>query len=96
MCVTSAVFDYFGQRRDLFPPLNPLISPPLPMQPAWTRDSFEEFKEIIRRLDVLDQKLGQPDCEDPAKAEWMREVEERLSRLESTAARPESTPGSGG
>lgn len=44
---------------------------------------FNEFKEIIRRLDDLDEKLGQPDCHDPAKAAWMREVEARLEKLES-------------
>jgi hypothetical protein len=33
-------------------------------------------------LDALDKKLGQPECHDPSKAEWMRSIEERLARLE--------------
>lgn len=48
----------------------------------WTRPMFDEYKEIIRRLEELDTKLGQPDCYDPAKAAWMREIEERLDKLE--------------
>lgn len=67
MCAVSVVMDY-GRTR---------------VQPdAWTRPAFEEFKEIIRRLEALDQKLDQPDCEDAAKAEWMAGVEKRLAALE--------------
>ena len=53
----------------------------VPLQ-QWTPDTFGEYKEILRRLNDLDAKLNQPDCEDPAKAAWMREVEERLDSLE--------------
>lgn len=67
MCSVSVVHDYM---RTHVP------------QTQWTRDTFNEYQEIIRRLDVLDQKLHQPDCEDPAKAAWMREVEARLTELE--------------
>lgn len=49
----------------------------------WTRPAFNEFQEILKRIDKLDTKLGQPDCVDPAKEAWMREVEERLSKLEA-------------
>lgn len=48
----------------------------------WDSSSFFQFQEIIQRLEQLDKKLGQPDCHDPAKAAWMKEVEDRLSRLE--------------
>lgn len=68
MCSVSVIQDYMNQRTT-------------PTQ--WTRPMFNEFKEIIRRLDDLDEKLGQPDCHDPAKAAWMREVEARLEKLES-------------
>lgn len=49
----------------------------------WTPSSFYDFQEVIRRLEALDKKLDQPHCEDPAKAAWMREVEERLKKLET-------------
>lgn len=67
MCAVSATMDYMRQY--------------VPIQ-DWTRPAFDEYKEILRRLEALDTKLGQPDCEDPAKAEWMKQVEERLSALE--------------
>lgn len=53
----------------------------IPMQ-QWTRPAFDQFKEVLDRLDILDAKLSQPDCEDPAKAAWMREVEARLEKIE--------------
>lgn len=48
----------------------------------WTRPAFSEYQEILRRIEALDKKLGQPDCVDPAKEAWMTQVEERLSALE--------------
>lgn len=49
----------------------------------WTPSSFSEFQEILKRLDALDRKLGLSDCEDPAKALWMKSVESRLRALEA-------------
>lgn len=69
MCSVSAIMDY-GRTR---------------IQPEqWTRPAWDEFKEIIKRLDALDEKLDQPDCEDPAKAAWMRSIEARLAALEAS------------
>lgn len=67
MCVISVVMDY---GRMNIPPN------------AWTPDTFKQFKEILDKLGELDRKLDQPECHDPAKAEWMKAVEERLSTLE--------------
>jgi hypothetical protein len=49
----------------------------------WNTDTFGDYKEILKRLESLDAKLGEPDCEDPAKATWMKDVEKRLAALES-------------
>jgi hypothetical protein len=68
MCITSLVMQY---GRDQIP------------FTQWTRPVFNEYQEILRRLEDLDEKLAQPDCEDPAKAAWMREVEERLTAIEN-------------
>jgi len=73
MCSVSAMMDY-GRMR---------VSPI-----EWTRDSFTDFQEILKRLDALDKKLSQPECHDPSKAIWMREVEERLSKLENVNKEP--------
>lgn len=68
MCAVSATMDYMRQH--------------IPIA-QWDRPMFNEYQEILNRLAALDAKLGQPDCEDPAKAEWMQQVEERLARLEA-------------
>lgn len=67
MCAVSAVYDYYRQNVPIT---------------QWTPDTFSEMQEIIRRLDELDRKLDQHECHDPAKAEWVRDVEERLQRIE--------------
>lgn len=73
MCSVSAIFDY-GRTQ-------------VPIQ-DWTRPAFNEFQEIIRRLEHLDELLAQPDCEDARKAQWMNEVEARLDALEVAERRP--------
>ena len=82
MCATSAVFDYFGQQPNLYPSVMPSQVTNPQVTPAWTRDTFNEFKAIMDRLDALDLKLGQPDCDSPEKKSWMDDVERRLSAIE--------------
>lgn len=67
MCTYSVISEY-GQFR---------IAPD-----QWSRDSWSDYQEILRRLDALDKKLSQPDCLDPAKAAWMQSVEDRFHALE--------------
>jgi hypothetical protein len=66
MCAVSVVYDYWSARPDT----------------QWTRETFNDFKEIVDRLDRLDEKLAQPDCHDPSKAAWMAEVESMLRERE--------------
>lgn len=68
MCSVSVIQHYMGTSTE-------------PAQ--WTRPMLNEYQEIIRRLDKLDGQLGQPDCVDPAKEAWMREVEARLDAMEA-------------
>jgi hypothetical protein len=56
------------------PPASPLG--PIP-------NKVDEFKQIIERLDRLDKALGLPECHDPAKAAWLKDIEARLARLEN-------------
>lgn len=81
MCAVSVVQDYFRERTIQPQPFNQW--PPTPA-PAinWQPDTWKLYKEILEKLTELDRKTGQPDCEDPAKAAWMREVEKRLAALE--------------
>lgn len=67
MCSVSVIMDY-GRTR--IPPKQ------------WTPSAWSEYKEILKRLEALDEKLGEPDCEDPAKAEWMENIEKRIAALE--------------
>lgn len=48
----------------------------------WSRITFTEYQDIIRRIQELDDKLNQKECVDPSKAAWMKDVEKRLSKLE--------------
>lgn len=66
MCSVSAVFDY-GRR--------------IPTE-KWTGDSLEAFKRIIKQAEQFDEIADQPDCEDPEKSKWLKEVEDRLTRIE--------------
>ena len=85
MCAVSALFDYGRTVPMPYTVPNTTPQPPQPPQGSpWTRESFEEFKDILKRLEAWDEKMNQPDCEDPAKAAWMREVEKRLQRLETS------------
>ncbi len=52
-------------------------------QQQWNTGTWQQFQDIIAHLNKLDAALNQPDCHDPAKAAWMREVETRLAKLES-------------
>ena len=67
MCVVSAIMDA-GSNVPYY---------------QWTPSTFSDFQEIIKRLDALDKKLGQPECHDPNKAKWMKKVEGRLKKLEA-------------
>lgn len=66
MCMVSVVYDY-GRTVP---------------QTSWTPDTWSQFQEILKRIDELDKKLGEPECHDPMKAAWVKEVEERLKKLE--------------
>ena len=52
MCAVSVMYDYMRTAVPLH---------------QWTRPIFNEFQEIIQKLDRLDKQLDQPDCEDPSK-----------------------------
>lgn len=90
MCAVSMITDYYGQHDDWqlrayrdTPPPPPIPWPQgLPVTLPWDRAALDDLKDIIKRLDALDKKLGLAECEDPKKAEWMKGIEERLAALE--------------
>lgn len=78
MCAVSAVLDWAHQQ--------PIT--------VWTQPRFDEFSEIVRRLDALDKLLNQPDC-DPAKADIMKTIQDRLKHLEELALKRQGVTVSG-
>lgn len=63
MCAVSMIHDYFRENVSVG---------------TWNTTTFTELKDIIERLDKLDHKLDQRECDDQSKAEWMKKVEESL------------------
>ena len=85
MCAVSMIFDYY--RQPTTNPAQPIPWPSgVPDTLPWTNDTFKELKDIIKRLDELDKKLGLEHCEDPKKAKWMKKIEKRLRQLEHQKA----------
>lgn len=48
----------------------------------WHRPQLSQYQDIIERLKRLEDSLGIPPCEDKEKAKWLREVQDRLEKLE--------------
>jgi hypothetical protein len=74
MCIVSMVFDEYGKT-----PIQPWIQTPWiqtvtttpAVKPETPLDLFERLVEVAERLD---QALGLPNCEDPAKLAWLEKV----------------------
>lgn len=70
MCMMSMIIDY-GRK--------------VPSD-AWDQGSWDRFTQVILpEVEKLDEELGEPDCVDPGKAEWMEQMEERMQKLEEEA-----------
>lgn len=68
MCVVSVISDY---GRNSVPAWQ------------WTTDTWKSYKDVLEKAAEFDKVADQPDCEDPHKTEWMRAIEERITKLES-------------
>lgn len=81
MCAVSMIYDHYYEWQQTAP--RPIPWPTaVPASLPWDRDTFDAVKDVIKRLDEIDKKLGLANCEDPKKAEWMQAIEERLKALE--------------
>jgi hypothetical protein len=69
------------------PPTPPLPWIQTPLKPILDLDLLRQWKkaidEMIRVAEEYDKATNQPNCEDPKKMEWMKEVEKRLAELEA-------------
>ena len=80
MCVMSVVSDW-GHRNVRYP--DDYTTGGTTPTPVWTRDSFNQFKEILDKLRELDDKLGLAHPCGFRRVFALREVEERLAVLEA-------------
>lgn len=90
MCVVSVMVDYFdragpppGEEPFQFPSVPSVPPVPSAPPPVWDRESFELLKRAMAILEKLDAKLGEPECSDPRKAEFLKRIEARLEALEA-------------
>lgn len=88
MCIVSRVTDY-GQKLwpnpmdrwpnpEPFVPIGPIITP-TPVGPGQIVVELTKFLELVEKARQLDELLGQKDCPDPAKEDWLKDVERRLA-----------------
>ena len=64
MCAASVILDY-GSKIE---------------RTKWTEDSFNQFKLILDEIKILDERIGEPNCEDKEKEKWMDLVENMLMK----------------
>lgn len=67
MCVVSMVHDW-GRTT-------------IPLD-EWDVKKWNKLKDLIKKAEEIDKATGQPDCVDPEKERWAREMEERMKRIE--------------
>ena len=103
MCAVSMIIDY---GRDRIWPHQPWTTPnmepvyplPIPQFPqideAAMKAKLDAFLKLIEQAKETDKVTNQPDCEDPEKVKWLRELVRRFDGLEERVNRlfPSSEP----
>jgi hypothetical protein len=67
MCSVSAVLDYGMQKPPNF----------------WTKDKVAGFKKVVDEAERFDEEQGEPECETDYKIQWLKDLEERVRKLEA-------------
>lgn len=86
MCAVSAVMDY-GMRHppwQFYPPTVPSMpmAPPQPFPDPEAAEALKKFMKMVEAAKEFDAASKQPDCEDPKKMEFMKQVLDRLDAIE--------------
>jgi hypothetical protein len=68
MCIVSMVTRGIGEQ---YPPLK-----------QWPYQQVVDMSEVLKKLDVLDKKLGKKDCHEPEKDKFLKDLAERVKELE--------------
>lgn len=80
MCVISMVNDYGRQNWPIYPAPAPFAPPPDPNS-KWTLETIEQFEKLVKAAERMDALMGEPDCVDPEKAKFMKELKKLKKRL---------------
>jgi hypothetical protein len=63
MCAVSVIHDYMSQR--------------VPVE-RWTPAEYQLLQDILTQVKKLDEALGEKDCEDSSKAQYLQDIRARL------------------
>lgn len=75
MCTVSMIADYYDKRTWPGSPPFPYNPPaPLPPVPQWDEESKRLLREVLERLDKLDKRLGDIECNDIAKEKLFKQL----------------------
>jgi hypothetical protein len=55
---------------------------PLPGPAPWTQEQYDQAIEILRKVKEMEERLGGCPCEDASKMDFLKEIAERLARIE--------------
>ena len=47
--------------------------------PVWSQANWDEYLKLLDQAHQFDLKTRQPNCDDPTKASWMKEIADRLA-----------------
>ena len=72
MCVVSMITEHYWRQ---YP--NPVYYP---------RDKYRDMEELIRKAREYDRIMNQPDCPDPVKADWYKQVIEKMNKPQTWTA----------
>lgn len=86
MCVVSAISDHYKDIKwDDYHHWDKKPAYPMPVvihTPPTEAEVLKKIMDLIKQARELDKLTGEPDCEDPKKTQWIRDVEKRLDELE--------------
>lgn len=86
MCTYCMIGDHFFRYDPPWQPAPPLVPQPiypLPHYEPWPVDRLKELHDLLDRVKKLEDALGCP-CE-PAKADYITLIAERITKLEEAA-----------
>lgn len=81
MCSVSAVSDYYTRTYPDRFGVSPFQQPVLPMSPITVPPPFADaetkdmMRQVIRMLDKIDKKLGDVECMDDAKKQFLKALD---------------------